>query len=254
MLEPAKIALGHFLGRFFASLTPTTKPLGKFVKRPLSRAIVWAPSRMVDAAEDMLSLWMRADLDSAPTKPPELPVIIVAMAKDYTPTGRDYTRQVADQAMVIIPHDPKERVFGLRTVAGDVRAQLAFFAMDEPSARSLAAQFLLFIDATINRRFEAIYQFAGMDTAWPVQIDTPESPALSISSDAKNLTILAIDITLHVEIPLFDAPGPDQPNDGKGIPGTDDPAGYPLLNTIDVDHSIRNYQIDSNTRPCSKKV
>lgn len=40
--------------------------------------------------------------------------------------------------------------------------------------------------------------------------------------------ILALDLTLKVEVPLFDAPKPGDPNDGKGIPGTDDPAGYPL--------------------------
>lgn len=235
MLQPIKIAFGQFLGRFFTSVVPTTKPLEGFVVRPLSKAIAWAPARMIDAAEDMLALWMRTDMDNAPTTPPELPAIIVAMANDYTPTGRDYTRQVADRQMVMIPGDDKERLFGLRAVAGDVRVQIAVFAMDEPTAHSLAAQFLLYLDETGSRRFQASYRFAGVNTEWPVQVESPDAPAMSIASDAKNLTILVIDLTLRAEIPLFDAPKDGEPNDGKGVPGTDDPAGYPLVKSIAVD-------------------
>jgi len=232
MLQPVKIAFGEFLGRYFTSLAATTQPLQSYMTRPLSKAIAWAPARMVDAADDMLALYMRTDLDDAPTTPPDLPVIIAAMAKDYTPTGRDYTRQVADRQPIILPDDPKERLFGLRAVAGDVRVQLAIFAMNVPTAQSLAAQFLLFVDEAPNRRFEAEYAFAGIKTKWPVQIESPDSPAMSIQTEAKNLTILAVDLTLHASIPLFDAPKPGEPNDGKGNPGTDDPAGYPLVQTI----------------------
>lgn len=232
MLQPVKIALGEFMGRFYQSLVATTKPMGGYLTRGLGTSIVWAPTRMIDMAEEMLSLWMRSDLDDAPTTPPELPVMIVAMAKDYTPTGREYTRQVADPILVMIPEDEKARAFGVRCVAGDVRVQLAIFAHDEPTARSLAAQFLLFLDATPNRRFMARYTFAGLVTEWPVQVESPDAPAIAIQTDAKNLTILAIDITLHAEIPLFDAPAEGQPNDGKGVPGTDDPAGYPLVTEV----------------------
>jgi len=234
MLQNVKIALGQFMGRYFASIVPTTKPLEGYVTRPLAKAVAWAPARMVDAAEDMLALWLRADLEGAPTAPPELPAIIVAISKDYVPTGRDYTRQVAERQLVMIPGDAKERMFGLRAVAGDVRAQVVIFATDEPSAHSLAAQFLLFLDASENRRFDAVYRFAGVDTAWPVQIETPENPAMAINTDAKNLTVLAIDLSLRVEVPLYDAPKEGEPNDGKGTPGIDDPAGYPLVQSVNV--------------------
>ncbi|MBL8473789.1 MAG: hypothetical protein JNM98_18510 [Rhodocyclaceae bacterium] len=234
MLQPVKIAFGTFLGRYFASIVATAKPLEAFVARPLEKAVAWVPARMIDAAEEMLALWMRADKDGRSTSPPDMPVMLVAMAKDYVPTGRDFTRQVADREMVVLPGDARGRMFGLRTAAGDVRAQIVVFATDEPSARSLAAQFLLFLDATENRRFVARYRFAGLDLDWPVQIETPENPAMSIQSDAKNLTILAVDVNLRVQIPLFDAPAPGQPNDGKGEPGTDDPAGYPLVQTVSV--------------------
>ncbi len=235
MLEPVKAAFGNFLGRFYDSLVPTTRTLETYVRRGLSKSIVWAPARMIDAAEDMLAAWQRNDTNDGTTTPPEMPVIVAAIAKDYLPSGRDYTRQIAEPVMVTLPNDPKERAFGVRALAGDVRAQLAVFAHDEPAARSLASQFLLFLDAQQNRRFFALYSFAGQSLPWPVQIETPDAPAMSIATEARNLTVLAIDLTLKAQIPLFDAPGAGQPNDGKGIPGSLDPAGYPLVREVQVE-------------------
>ena len=256
MLQPVKEAFGRFMCRFHASLSPTTRQLQKFVLREAEKSIAWAPARMIDAAEEMLLLWMRSDVHDATTRPPDMPVIIVALAKDYTPTSRDFTRQVADREMIVIPTDQKERVFGLRTAAGDIRAQIVIFATDEPSARSLAGQFCMFLDATPNRRFTARYVFASQPTDWPVQIDLPDSPAMSNATEAKNLTILAIDITLRAEIPFFDAPKAGEANDGKGTPGdAADPAGYPVVQSIGIESKeasgggaagIRTYEVSAD--------
>ena len=215
MIEPIKEAFGQFMVRYYGSLVPTTKPLEGYVRRGAARSIAWAPGRMVDSVEEMLQLYLKSDIKAAATQPPDLPVIMVAMAKDYMPTGRDYTRQLADITYVIIERDPKERVFGLRAAAGDIRAQVVFFATDEPSARSLAAQFLLFLDATPNRRFESFYSFAGQATDWPVQLEAPDSPAQAIATEA---------------------------NDGKGEPGTDDPAGFPLVSRVAIQSAIAGPQ------------
>lgn len=94
MLEPVKIAFGHYMGAFYAGIAPTTTGLHEYVARGLAKSIVWAPSRMVDAIEDMLSAWQRNDTDGAPTQPAKMPIIFVAIAKDYTTSGRDYTRQI----------------------------------------------------------------------------------------------------------------------------------------------------------------
>lgn len=190
---------------------------------------------MIDSAEEMLAAWQRNDSDNAPSHPQKLPVILVAMAKDYVPSARDYTRQVADRQMVIIPDDPKERVFGLRHIAADIRVQLAIFTADEPTARSLAAQFCLYIDAMHNRTFWATHRFAGLNHDWPVQLESSDAPAMMIANDAKNLTILALDINLHSSIPLFDHPRDEDPNDGKGTNGVlDDPHGYPTVQVVDA--------------------
>lgn len=243
MIEPIKEALGRFMVRYYDSLVPTTKPLDAFVRRGAAKSIAWAPGRMVDSAEEMLRLWLRSDVKAAgTTQPPDLPVIMVAVAKDYIPSGREYTRQIADANDVVIEQDPKERVFALRTAAGDIRTQVVFFATDEPSARSLAAQFLLFLDATPNRRFESFYPFAGQVTDWPIQIEAPDVPAQSIESEAKNLTILAVDLTLKATIPFFSAPRAGEPNDGKGEPGTDDPAGFPRVARVTIKSAIAGPQ------------
>ena len=241
MFDPVKKAFGSFLASYYAGIVPTTLPLQEYVARGLALSVVRAPERMVDAAEDMLEKWQRHDAGTE-TRPVQLPVIIFALSKDHTPTGRDYGRQVADQVIVTIPDDPKERAFGLRALAADIRAQVVFFSHDEPSARSLAAQFLLFLDATANRRFTARYTFAGFPLDWPVQVESPELPAVAVQTEAKNLTILAVDVTLKAEVPLFDAPTEDEPNDGQGVPGTDDPSGYPLVTRVLADSREDNDQ------------
>lgn len=228
MFQPVKAAFGAFMAQFYASVVPTTRPLSEYVTRGLTLSVVRAPGRLVDQAEEMLLLLQRHDADGTPSHPPALPVIIFALAKDAIPSGRDYTRQIADAVQVTIPDDDLERAFGLRTVAADIRAQVAIFSNDEPSARSLAAQFLLFLDATAGRRFSAVYPFAGMDTSWPVQIESPEAPAMAIANDAKNLTIMAIDLTLKATIPLFDSPV-----DADGVP-----TGYPVVEVVDTTGTI----------------
>jgi hypothetical protein len=232
MFEPVKAGFGQYMARFYGELIATTRPLEEFVLRGVGKSVMWAPARMVDAAEDMLSLYARDDLDEGPTKPFAMPIMFVAMAKDYVPSGRDFTRQLADTVDIALPGDDKNRVFGLRSVAADIRAQVVVAAMDEPTARSLAAQFVLYLDSTDGRRFSAPFTFAGEALDWPVVIENPDVQAIQVPTEAKNLTMLAIDLTLRATVPLIDAPKPGDANDGQGVPGTADPAGYPVVNAI----------------------
>lgn len=237
MLEPIKVGLGEFMGRFYAGLSPTTKPMYEYLGRGLGKSIQWAPTRMIDSAEEMLAAWQRNDTDSAPTKPYKFPVIIVAMARDYIPTGRDFARQIADSESVMLPGDDKERHFRLKTISADIRAQVAIFASEEPTARSLASQFCLFLDATGNRRFRARYDNPMAESEdWPVVVETQDVPFISARGDAKNMVILVADITLKATIPLYSAPSvTDENNDLSGIPGTNDPSGY-----LGVDNVFQN--------------
>lgn len=233
MFEAIKVGFGEYMVGFYNTLVPTTKAMPEFLQRGAAKAMAFAPSRLADSFEEMVSAWQRNDTDTSDTRPAKLPAIIVAMAQDYTPTGRDFTRQLADSMQVIIPGDAKERVFGLRTVAGDIRTQVVVVAQDEPTAKSIGSQFLLFLDAMPNRRFHYDHTFAGVTTAWPVQIESTDIPAIAAKTESKNIVILAIDLTLKAQIPLYDAPAVGDPNnDGKGVPGTSDPSGYKVVTLV----------------------
>lgn len=235
MFEPVKVGLGGFMQDFYRQLAPTTKPLAEFAGRGFAQCVAWAPGRMVDKAEEMLGAWMKNDSAQAPAQLPKLPVILVGVANDYTPIAGNMGTQIADAIDVQMPDDPKGRYFQMRLVAGEVRAQAAFFAHDEPTVKSLAAQFLLFLSSPANRGFEAVFPFAGVDNRFPVMVEAPDNPAMNIDTGTKNLKVLAVDLTLICSVPLFSAPSEGEPNDGKGIPGTADPAGYPLTQVVNQD-------------------
>lgn len=242
MFEPLKIGFGQYMAGFYSILVPTTKPMQEYVQRGYAKSVAWAPSRMIDAAEEMLASWQRNDTDSSPTRPPKLPVVLMAMDQTYMPTGREFGKQVSDSMRMVIPGDPKERLFGLRTVFGDIRTQLVFAATDEPTARSMAAQFLNYIDAVPNRRIGYSTTFAGITEDWVALIESTDTPAAAIRTGVKNVVMLAVDITLKAQIPMYDAPKAGEPNDGKGVPGTDDPAGYPVVIQTNFDNKALDIQ------------
>jgi len=189
---------------------------------------------MVDLAEDMLASWMRDDSRGDPTSPYTMPIILAAMAKDVTQSQPETGRSIATHEYVVIDGDPKDRLFLLRTFVSDIRAQMAIAAHEEQTARSLASQLLLWFEALPNRTFHATYRFAGIDNDWPVQVVMPDSPASLVPTDAKNLTLLTLDLTLRASVPLYQAPKPGEPNDGQGDPADpEDPAGYPFLKVVD---------------------
>lgn len=230
MFTPAKIALAQTLEAFHRQTLGNTQGLARFLNRPFAQAYVWAPARMVDQAAVMLDAWQRNDSQQAPTRPPELPVCLVAVAKSLEPVGPEVGLHIAAEPVdVVFPEDPRERVFRVRLLSEGLRAQLAFFGSDVPTVQSLAAQFLLYLNPPPARRLLALYPFAGFTHAYPVVIDTPDTPAVAVDTNSPTISCLAVDLTLRITVPLFAAPGPGEPNDGQGVPGTDDPAGYPVV-------------------------
>lgn len=243
MFQELKVSFGHYMGRFFDQLVPTTKPMAEYCRRPFKYAVMLAPARMIDMAEDLLAKYLRADIQKdSSTRPHNLPVILVAFARDVTPTARDYGRQIANAEWVTLPGDEKERVFKIRTVASDVRVQCAVFASDEPTARSIAAQFLLHVDATQNRRFWVDYEYAGIPLKFPAQLETTEVIAPLTPTEANNLTVLAIDLTLKCTIPLINGAKTEEEADDKGIVGDEfDPAGYRIVEAVDIHDRDTHY-------------
>jgi len=229
---PIKVGLGGLITQFYNELVPDTPALVEFTGRGASKSIAWCPERMIDEAEKILARWRRFSIDSTQTNPSSLPLIAIAISKDYTPTPREYSTQVYDPVYFSMTQDAKSRAFKARIVATDIRCQLVVFANDTNTAKSIATQFCLFIESPKNRKFNATFNFSGIDDAYPVKIESSDLPASVISTEAKNLSILAIDLTLHATIPLYTAPVNGLPNDGKGTNFTNDKSGFPVVTNI----------------------
>jgi hypothetical protein len=110
----------------------------------------------------------------------------------------DGVQLVADRTEVRIPADPKRRMFQLRTVSAEVRAQVVFAAADPLTTQSLAMQLHMHASQSHRRSFPARYMLAGMVEEWPVRIESSDIISVASPSDAKNLTVLAADLTLRV--------------------------------------------------------
>jgi len=190
---------------------------------------------MVDAAIEMLAAWRRND-NIGKTTGALMPIALVALAKDYVPVPGDQSRQIANEIDIIIPDDPKERIFKLRQIQGLRRGQILVAASEEETARNIMQQLILFINAVENRYFQATYRFAGIDQPWPITVETTDIPAeVAPDGEEKNLTLLVIDVHFLESIPLFKAPKQSEPNDGQGDGTPDNPSGYPKVNVIRVE-------------------
>lgn len=231
--DPIKAAFGRYLGRFHAQLLADTPAMREFVSRGLSKSVVWAPGRMVDQATDMLEAWRKNDTSGTAQGTPKLPVMIAAISKDFMPSPGEYTRGLSDAFLpVMIPGDAKNRVFYMRAVVADIRAQVAIFAPEESTARSIAMQLHLFASAMPNRRFDAIYRLSGVSDAWPVVLELPDLNAVAAPTEVKNLTILTVDISMRATIPMLVKPEAGQ-GDGQGSGTEDDPDGFLVVTQAD---------------------
>lgn len=235
-MNQIKFGYARWLSEFHRYFVPTTKATEEWAKRPLETAMVMVPDRMVDAADEMLAAWRKNDNTGKHGISSHLPVVLTALAKDYMPIDGNVSRQIARDLFVTIPQDPKERIFKLRQIQGERRAQLLFVAAEESSARSMAMQFCQWVTDHEWRRFNVPYEFAGFVHEWPVMLETPDVMASAVDFGQKNLTGLTVDLNLRETIPLFSGPKAGEPNDGRGDPSKqNDPSGFARVLDIAVE-------------------
>jgi hypothetical protein len=240
--DPIKVAFGAYMYDWFSNaLVGDTRAVAEFLRRPFGEAVVWAPGRMIDSAEEMLDAYRKNDTSQATQPKTRLPAIICAMDKSFIPAPPEYGRGLGDAIDVTIPDDSLERVFRMRAAVADVRTQIAIFAADEPTAKSLAMQLHLFMSAIGNRVFYSTYKLAGIDDAWPCQLELPDLMAMAQPTDVKNMTVLVIDVQARCVVPFLKAPTASEANDGQGSGNTDDPfapnynpSGYLTVAEVDV--------------------
>lgn len=213
MFEPVIAGLCEVLREFHSSVVPSSKPTRRFARAEFSGAVRLIPQaeRMIDAVNELLA---RSRLSA--------PVLLAALDNDWIPGS---AHPVSDTANVTFPLDTKGRQFRMRTVDGEIRAQLAFCASSERAASQLASLFAEHLQS-VGVDFYAAHEFAGLWHGLPAMIEIPENPAISVDTGSRRLAVVAINLSVRVTVPLFMAPRPGEPNDGKGVPGTNDPAGY----------------------------
>lgn len=234
--DPIRDALGVYLQGFKRELIGDTPAVREFIARDFSKSVVRAPGRMIDQVNKIVAAWRENDTSRETQMKAPLPLLVVAMAKDYLPSQPEFGRITGDPQWVMIPNDPKERLFRLKIVGAEIRTQIVILAADEPTARSLAMQLNAYIDQLHNRRFASIYPLAGINQKWPVMLENPSIIAVSTPTDPeqKNVTILAGDVTLRATIPMLLVPKSTELNDGKGAGANQDrpfdpdydPSGY----------------------------
>lgn len=228
-LFPIKQAFGEFLKRWYASIYGDTQAVTEFAARGMGHCIKLVPGRMIDDAEAMLASYQR-DQQGPHGKNAVLPVMLVAMGRDYTSTGGDWGGRQVARKMVCLSDEPGASIYGYRQAMHDVRTQLVIIAAEEMSARSLAAQIGLFLgDLGGNRTFYATHTFGQYEKQLPVMIENPDI-MFGVAGQSKTATVLVGDITLKAVTPYFDAPKPGEDNDGT----SNNPPGYPRVSSIAV--------------------
>lgn len=190
---------------------------------------------MVDQPHEMIAAWRKNDTSRQPRSTPFLPIIIAACSKDYMPATADWTRQAADPVEVMIPGDPKARVFKMRTAFSEVRIRVLIAAPEDSTARSIAMQLQVYASAIGRRRIYAEYPLAGISTRWPFVWKVPDVNAVSVPQEVKNLTVLTVDFLGVASIPLLTYPKPgDIDNDLQGAGTYADPDGYLVVHQTDI--------------------
>jgi len=251
-MQELEKAVGGYLGRYYSSIISMTRAMQEFKQRGLSKSIFIAPGRMIDEVEKQLSSYRENDNDSSMgSTSSRLPVVIIALSKDYIPAMGGFSNQLSAPVYIQLPDDEKDRVFKVRQMLSERRVQIAFIGSEVETVRGLIAQFNLFVSSKSNRTFRAIYNFAGQDIKFPVMLEENSIMASNINTEHKNLTILTLDITLKEAMPLFDAPSDACENDGKGTDGDiNDPHGYPVVkHVLSIDESATGASVVSAKTP-----
>lgn len=212
--------MGAWLVDFRAQFQPDTPANAEWAAREAAKAMVWAPARMVDQVESMLSSWARNDNSGRAGSSGFSPVMFVAMAADYTPTPGEAGRPMTDRLPFAFTDDTLRRSFRLRVISADIRAQVVAVCSDVLSASSMIGQLDLW--ATERQRFKAAYPFAGFSTDWPVVVQQGDRLGAA-TPVGEQVAILTLDLTLRASMPMFYGPAQDEPDDGN------DPPGYPVL-------------------------
>lgn len=225
LLTPVKHAIGLWLSAWHAQVYPDTPAFVEWAGRATHEAMAFAPARMVDAVEDMLSSWARNDNSGAPGTSAYRPVVFVAVASDYTEPPGEAGRPLTDRLPFSFAADTLGRSFRIRTLSADLRAQVVVVAHEATTASSMMAQLCLW--AVERQRFKSNYPFAGFTTEWPVIVLQADRLAIPTPL-GEQVCVLSLDLTLRATMPMFYGPRDSDATDGN------DPPGFAVVGQVDA--------------------
>lgn len=235
---PVKVGLGQYMTRFKQSLIVIhndSAAVQDFANRALPKSMVFAPSRMIDAIEDILSAWRKNTNDATKAQSTAfLPMIAVAIARDYTPASPSQGMMLGDAIDVKLPNYPDERSLKMELIRGQLRVQVVVIAPDDSSAKSLMMRFCHFVRRYQNRGFDAVYNLAGQNEPWFNTWDSQDVYPMSVPIAQTNIAIQKVDLLLNIAIPMVYGAASGQPNSGIGAGTPSDPFGLPVLTQINL--------------------
>ncbi|MCU0942964.1 MAG: hypothetical protein MUE35_10495 [Hydrogenophaga sp.] len=227
LTTPVKAAFGEWLCAFYAQFYPDTPAGVEWAARGHVKAMQWAPGRMVDDVESMLSSYKRVDNSGKASTSTFLPAVFAAVAADYTETPGEAGRHPMHWRSVAIPGDTLKRHLQVRVMSADLRAQIVVVASDAPTAMSIIGQLVEW--AKVRRTFHARYHFQTLPSDWPVVVQSEDRMAVP-TPIGEHLSILTLDLKLRAGMPMFRGPTGDDATDGQT------PPGYPVLEEITHAH------------------
>ena len=228
LLTPVKAALGRWLSQFHAQYQGDTPATVEWSQRQSHQAMAFAPGRMVDQVQDMLSAWKRND-NGGSTTSAFLPVLFIAVAPDYTETPGEHGRPLTDWLPFSFPDDTLNRSFRVRLVHGDLRAQVVVVSPDALSTMSIILQLVHW--GSERQTFYAPFEFAGFTTHWPVKLLQAERMAITTPL-GEQMSVLSLDLTLRISLPRFKSADREEVNDGH------EPPGFPVVEAVENGHDM----------------
>lgn len=242
-LELFQQSWGRLLADFRQWIMADTADLRHWQSRALPEAIRACPGRMIDDAESMLAEWRQnQNVAGKPGSTALLPVMLTAFEPVASVPDVSSIRGVADWIEVQIPSDTQGRTVQMRTIPTAIRAQIAIFTATPHSAFTLATQFCAYLTSEKKRQLPMRVHFgAGLYDDWQLTVLDNSLIPSRIQSDAKNLSIVAVDVVLNGLVPQIVGLGAatDSTTDVTGRPRTNAPVQEVDLIDGDTERHVR---------------
>ena len=202
-LECTLDAWVQVLADFRAWIQPETPQTLAWKQRAFKGAVFGCKSRLVDDVEGMISEWRKnasADVDEGASA--FLPVLLTAVAGASQPPDVSQLRGVPYFVDAVVGEGDQRQLIQLRTIPKAVRAQIVYISTNPHDAASISDQFCAYMTDDARRKFPVTYQFGeNITEQWDMTVmDNSLYPDV-VNSEAKNLTIITVDVTMVGLVP-----------------------------------------------------